>query len=77
MGGKLFQCINPKCHYLDKFYGKDYEQTLVCPRCNGTMKYATSEKALIKTKKQNDTWWCCGVERPIDQSCSCGSTYND
>ncbi len=23
-----------------------------------------------------ETWWCCGVNKPIDKRCSCGETYN-
>jgi hypothetical protein len=28
-------------------------------------------------KQQQETWWCCGVERPIDQRCSCGDSSKD
>lgn len=24
-----------------------------------------------------ETWWCCGVEKPITQRCSCGTSYEE
>ena len=27
--------------------------------------------------KKEELWWCCGVQRPISKSCSCGDKYEE
>lgn len=27
--------------------------------------------------RKEDTWWCCGVERSVEDRCSCGDKYEE
>ncbi len=34
-------------------------------------------ETLSKKPAQPTTWWCCGVEHQLDESCSCGDRGDD
>jgi len=73
---------------LDDYYGDSRSQLFKKEIAEFVLTYVEDIKRIaIEDESYYDSledltycqnrWWCCGVSRPLNQSCSCGERYDD